>query len=253
MNTSDTKGTNGNSEANEVLKQPLENTTSTTSKKPKKHEEPNRSKEEVSKLKFYSRKVPITRPNFKKPPKKTYIRKPRAEPTRRSTRLAKGKRVQRGVDVWNLLKYLVGIGLFLLSTTPVIDQNENISMKLRKTLEELADEQRKEEEIPVIDDENPKLRRLRYYHHMLDQLSEKIDSEDRYQDYVWKVDKIIRTTRRKDKIYLFVQWIQGNRSWISLNSLRLHDPYSCVVYATKKKLLSDPDWEWTKDYINDTK
>ena len=52
---------------------------------------------------------------------------------------------------------------------------------------------------------------------------------------------------------MFVQWIQGNRSWISLNSLRLHDPYSCVVYATEKKLLSDPDWEWTKDYINDTK
>ena len=44
MNTSDTKGTHGNSEANDVLKQPLENTT--TSKQPKKHEEPDRPKED---------------------------------------------------------------------------------------------------------------------------------------------------------------------------------------------------------------
>ena len=71
MNTSDTKGTHGNSEANDVVKQPLENTTSTTFKQPKKHEEPDRPKEEVSKLKFYSKKVPITQPNFKKPPKRT--------------------------------------------------------------------------------------------------------------------------------------------------------------------------------------
>ena len=58
--------------------------------------------------------------------------------------------VQTGVDVRNLLKYLVSVGMILLSTTPIIDQNENISMKLRRTLVKLADEQRKEEEIPEI-------------------------------------------------------------------------------------------------------
>ena len=45
----------------------------------------------------------------------------------------------------------------------------------------------------------------------------------------------------------------GNLTLFSLRSLRLHDPYSCVTYAVKRHLTGDPDWCWTKDFINDTK
>ena len=253
-NPSVPESTNGESENSDVLERKTkqdDKKTSTASAVPIRNVEQSQPSNRDSRLKFSLSPVPVTKTNFKKFPKKT--KKPRKAPTRKSSRLAKGKMVQTGTDFWNLLKYFVSLGAILISTTPIIEQNENISKKLRETLEKLAEQNIRKEEIPEIDDTNPKIRRLRYYHHILDQLKEKEDTEDQYQSYVWKVDKIISTTRRKNKIFLHVQWIQGNRTWISLNSLRLHDPYSCVLYAVEKKLVSEPDWEWTKDYINDTK
>ena len=47
-------------------------------------------------------------------------------------------------------------------------------------------------------------------------------------------------------------WKQGNTTWISLKSLRLHDPYTCVLFATEKGLINSPEWAWVKDFIDDT-
>ena len=38
-----------------------------------------------------------------------------------------------------------------------------------------------------------------------------------------------------------------------LKVLRLHDPFSCVTYVVEKHLTNSPEWEWTRDFINDTK
>ena len=34
---------------------------------------------------------------------------------------------------------------------------------------------------------------------------------------------------------------------------RFHDPFSCVMYEIEKKLLGDINWNWTKDFIHNTK
>ena len=83
-------------------------------------------------------------------------------------------------------------------------------------------------------------------------MEEPKDSEDVYHDYVWKVDKIYSHHRCGKNVFVHVQWKQGNKSWISLNSLRLHDPYSCVIYAVTKKLFHDPDWTWITNFIDDS-
>ena len=44
--------------------------------------------------------------------------------------------------------------------------------------------------------------------------------------------------------------MNGGKSWVTLSSQRLHDPYSCLIYAVKKKLTQEPEWEWTQDYID---
>ena len=33
----------------------------------------------------------------------------------------------------------------------------------------------------------------------------------------------------------------------------LHDPFSCVTYAVEKRLTNSPEWEWTRDFMSDTK
>ena len=83
-------------------------------------------------------------------------------------------------------------------------------------------------------------------------MEEPKDSEDVYQDYVWKVDKIYSHHRRGRNTFVHVQRKQDNRSWISLKSLWLHDPYSCVIYAVTKKLFQDEDWSWIMDFIDDS-
>ena len=76
--------------------------------------------------------------------------------------------------------------------------------------------------------------RLQQYHHILDLATENMDGEDHYQQYCWKVKKILDQTKRGRQIFLKVLWKPGNVSWISLRSLRNHDLHSCVLYALEK-------------------
>jgi len=114
---------------------------------------------------------------------------------------------------------------------------------------EMEEEEPEEEDIP----DDPKTRKLLTYHHMLDSNKELEDPEDMYQEYVWKVDKIISHKWNGSKTFVHVRWKQGNYSRISLRNLRLHDPIACVIYALKKKLLDTIEWTWVNDYIADTK
>ena len=146
--------------------------------------------------------------------------------------------VQTGFYWKDIMSFLAIAGLTLINTVPMITETIHVSKKVLELVMNKMEEQI--EEIPEIDDQDQKARKLRYYHFLLDQNEDEKDHEDMYQEYVWKVDKILRTELRKDKIYMKVLWKQGNRSWISLNNLRLHDPYCCVLYAVKKKLLENP-------------
>ena len=49
---------------------------------------------------------------------------------------------------------------------------------------------------------------------------------------------------------MYVQWLNGHRTWISLNSLRLHDPYTCILYYTNNNYLRlEQEWDWVSEYI----
>ena len=50
---------------------------------------------------------------------------------------------------------------------------------------------------------------------------------------------------------LHVLWKNGGRSWISLSSLRLHDPFICMMYALEHKLMLDHEWTWTQDWLDE--
>ena len=79
-------------------------------------------------------------------------------------------------------------------------------------VEELSEEK---EELPEMLDD-PKARQLRQYHQVLELATTIVDSEDQYQAYFWKVDKILSHKRRGKQIFLHVKWKPGNHSWISL-------------------------------------
>ena len=95
--------------------------------------------------------------------------------------------------------------------------------------------------------------KLQQYHHILDLATENMDGEDHYQQYCWKVKKILGQTKRGKHIFLKVLWKPGNISWISLRSLRNHDLHSCVLYALEKGQISGTDWGWVQEFIQNNK
>ena len=44
-------------------------------------------------------------------------------------------------------------------------------------------------------------------------------------------------------------WIGQDRQWMTLDDLRLHDPFLLTRYALKNKLTDKTGWEWSKYYL----
>jgi len=96
---------------------------------------------------------------------------------------------------------------------------------------------------------------LRAYHARLDLMQAIIHPEQ--SDYDWQVESIIDWTTKPNKnrqdILLKVTWIGGDKQWITLEDLRIHDPFLVIKYALKNKLTTKPGWEWTKYYMESDK
>ena len=169
---------------------------------------------------FSDEKIPIDRSLSHKRSKVTKSKKKTfTGPLRRSTRNSRQNLVKIGSFDWpELLAFFLAMGSVVFNSTPVLpDCFSNISKSVHDKIAEVMESQI--EELPDLDDSSPSMRTLRYYHHLLDNAREAADPEDRFQDYVWKVDKIISRKRRGRQIFLHVQWRLGNRTWISLKSL----------------------------------
>jgi hypothetical protein len=98
--------------------------------------------------------------------------------------------------------------------------------------------------------ESNKLREIQ----TLDMLQDMIDPDP--EDHIWKCIAVTRHKVRnldKDDAHVKVKaiWTNGEESWIRLDALRIQDPYPLITYAVKKKITTQPNWEWTKDYLRD--
>src|SRR5687768_3473803 len=109
---------------------------------------------------------------------------------------------------------------------------------------------------PIVQDNTlestDKLEELRAYHAELD-LQSAIDKPEQ-SDVDWHVENIETWEYRKDrgenKVFLKVVWFGGDKQWLSIKVLRLHDPYLLKRYAFKNKLTKLQGWKWTK-YFKD--
>ena len=95
----------------------------------------------------------------------------------------------------------------------------------------------------------------RAYHARLD-LMETIIHPDQ-SDYDWQVETITDWTKKTcegvNQIFLKVTWIGGDKQWVSIHDMRLHDPYVIIKYALKNKLIGKPGWGWIDYYLKSDK
>ena len=58
---------------------------------------------------------------------------------------------------------------------------------------------------------------------------------------------------KQEHVYLKITWIGGDKQWMTMDDMRLHDPHLVIRYALKNKLTDNPGWEWTKHYVDSDK
>jgi hypothetical protein len=102
---------------------------------------------------------------------------------------------------------------------------------------------------------DPQHEGLRAYHARLDMMQAIVNPEQ--EDLEWQAETITEwaTKGHPDnlQILLKITWIGGDKQWVSLDDMRLHDPYMAIRYALRNKLTSKPGWEWAKHYIDSDK
>ena len=103
--------------------------------------------------------------------------------------------------------------------------------------------------IPLSKDDKDE--KLRAYHARLDVLNCIFQPQE--DIYGWQVEHIDKHLIKKedDKVNIFfkVIWFGGNKQWVHMDDLRLHDPFLLIRYALKHRLMDKPGWEWTKHYV----
>jgi Reverse transcriptase (RNA-dependent DNA polymerase) len=101
--------------------------------------------------------------------------------------------------------------------------------------------------------QSSKLERLRAYHMRLDILNE-IESPD-LTKADWDVLFIekYKAREREDEsteIVFKVQWLGGDKSWVKMSDLRLHDPLLVLRYGLRHQITRKPGWEWVENFVN---
>ena len=44
--------------------------------------------------------------------------------------------------------------------------------------------------------------------------------------------------------------VRGDKAWMDMDSMRLHDPFSVIRYGAQNKLTTHPQWDWVESFID---
>ena len=100
-------------------------------------------------------------------------------------------------------------------------------------------------------DSTNKVEELRAYHAYLDKMEEQFEQDPEQDD--WKVHKVlshkVRHMGEDKQLLLKVQWLNGEKSLMPADTVRLHDPWAVCVYGFSNNLTTKPGWEWVDTYL----
>src|SRR5688572_9373356 len=69
-------------------------------------------------------------------------------------------------------------------------------------------------------------------------------------DVDWQIEKIeaweMKKGRVENRVFFKVVWFRGDKQWLSMEVLCLHDPYLLKKYAYQNSLIKKHEWKWTK-------
>ena len=146
---------------------------------------------------------------------------------------------------WNkLYTALALIGACILPThvmaEPVVEIHNDNAMFETIPMKPISTAQRVEE--------------LRAYHLNLDKLNQLLNPD--YEDERWWVSKVLnhRVVECNDghtRVFAKIQYSDGDKSYMTMDALRNHDPLVALRYASKHNLVGKEHWEWVQHYLDD--
>jgi len=90
----------------------------------------------------------------------------------------------------------------------------------------------------------PRTEELRKYQLFLNHLEKTHDPV--FEDINWKIKNILKHQEEKGKLYFLVKFYNGDKQWLNMDDLRLHDPMKVIKYGDKSKLNNHPSFKWTE-------
>ena len=102
-------------------------------------------------------------------------------------------------------------------------------------------------------DTSTRKEQLRAYHASLDLMNDAYSPDLTNND--WKpemIDKYVVKDRPDGtkNIVFKVHWTGGDKSWVKMDDLRLHDAFCVIRYGLRNKLTNKPGWEWVNAYMD---
>ena len=93
---------------------------------------------------------------------------------------------------------------------------------------------------------------LRAYHARLDLMNEVMNPDPTNRN--WQAQSIesfvVRGEGENTRILLKVAWFGGDKQWVQMDEMRLHDPFMVLRYGIRNNYLNQPGWEWAKHFMS---
>ena len=92
---------------------------------------------------------------------------------------------------------------------------------------------------------------LRAYHARLGLMTEVLDLDPTNRD--WQAQSIdsfvVQGEGDNTRILLKVVRFGGDKQWVQMDDMRLHDPFLVLRYDIDDNYLDQPGWEWAKHFM----
>ena len=100
----------------------------------------------------------------------------------------------------------------------------------------------------------PTLEKLRAYHAVLDRWNMLMNPSP--SDERWRIERIIKCSNKvridgSPSVFFKVLFADGPKMWLTMDQLRIEDPYLVIAYALKNNYLNTQGYEWVQQYIDE--
>ena len=99
----------------------------------------------------------------------------------------------------------------------------------------------------------PNLEKLRAHHAVLDRWN--MVQNPQAEDTRWTISKILKISNKEvangdQSIFCKTEFGDGTRAWMSMDTLRLEDPYLVIDHLHRQDMCGDPGFEWVQPYLD---